>query len=237
MKEVNEVVQKMSGSDRPVPVWSEFGDEMELVQNPGGNSKRLLFSISVKLKNITIMATTPANSGVRFETGTSELQISNRDGSYKISTIAKINMKLSLGQIVRDPIYYEAETQFVQQAYFKTSIHLKNAFQSETDKDLIHISLSRPLIFIQPVAVDRAILFWLSYKNAYEYWTEQRLNLNKEILAATEQVLEKSQSLKSRTHLSSTHAGTLFHPTKRSGYRRVSSFVPRPRSDQARSHL
>ena len=24
---VNEVVQKMSGSDRPVPVWSEFGDE------------------------------------------------------------------------------------------------------------------------------------------------------------------------------------------------------------------
>ena len=24
---VNEVVQKMSGSDRPVPVWSEFGEE------------------------------------------------------------------------------------------------------------------------------------------------------------------------------------------------------------------
>ena len=26
MKEVNEVVQKMSGSDRPVPVWTEFGE-------------------------------------------------------------------------------------------------------------------------------------------------------------------------------------------------------------------
>ena len=25
--QVNEVVQKMSGSDRPVPVWSEFGEE------------------------------------------------------------------------------------------------------------------------------------------------------------------------------------------------------------------
>ena len=52
----------------------------------------------------------------------------------------------------------------------------------------------RPLVFVQPVAVDRAILFWLSYKNAWEYWTEQRLNLNKEVLAATEQVLEKVNS-------------------------------------------
>jgi hypothetical protein len=26
---VNEVVQKMSGSDRPVPVWYEFGEEIE----------------------------------------------------------------------------------------------------------------------------------------------------------------------------------------------------------------
>ena len=26
MKEVNDVVQKMSGSDRPVPVWTEFGE-------------------------------------------------------------------------------------------------------------------------------------------------------------------------------------------------------------------
>ena len=32
----------------------------------------------VRLKNITITATTPANSGVRFETGLSELYISNR---------------------------------------------------------------------------------------------------------------------------------------------------------------
>ena len=126
MKEVNEVVQKMSGSDRPVPVWSEFGEEIEEQQ---AANKQLLFSVSVRLKNITIMATTPANSGVRFETGVSELQFSNRvenivgsvDGKQnKISTKAHINMKLSLGQIIRDPVYYEAETQFQTQAYFKT---------------------------------------------------------------------------------------------------------------------
>ena len=30
MKEVNEVVQKMSGGDRLVPVWTDFGEELEL---------------------------------------------------------------------------------------------------------------------------------------------------------------------------------------------------------------
>ena len=40
--------------------------------------QRLLYSVMVRLKNITITATTPANSGVRFETGLSELYISNR---------------------------------------------------------------------------------------------------------------------------------------------------------------
>merc|ERR1719422_615789 len=83
MKEVNEVVQKMSGSDRPVPVWSEFGEDGQ--QNAATaaaeqkeQKQRLLYSVMVRLKNITITATTPANSGVRFETGLSELYISNR---------------------------------------------------------------------------------------------------------------------------------------------------------------
>jgi hypothetical protein len=66
------------------------------------------------------------------------------------------------------------------------------------------------LVFVQPVAVDRAILFWLSYKNAWEYWTEQRLNLNKEVLAATEQVLEKVPISQITSHLSSQQVGTLF---------------------------
>ena len=47
----------------------------------------------------------------------------------KIFTKAKVNIKLSLGQFIRDPIYYEAEPQFQQHAYFKTTIHLRNAFQ------------------------------------------------------------------------------------------------------------
>jgi len=59
------------------------------------------------------------------------------------------------------------------------------------DKEVILITLRRPLIYIQPMAVDKAILVWLNYKNAYEYWNEQRASLNKEVLTATQPSLEK----------------------------------------------
>lgn len=36
-----------------------------------------------------------------------------------------------------------------------------------------------------------AVLVWLNYKNAYEYWTEQRMALNTEVLTATRQVMDK----------------------------------------------
>lgn len=72
---------------------------------------------------------------------------------------------------------------------------MRNAFQDEMmcceDKEVVLIRLRRPLVYIQPVAVDKAILVWLNYKNAYEYWNEKRLNLNKEVLTATQQVFEK----------------------------------------------
>ena len=225
MKEVNEVVQKMSGSDRLVPVWTEFGDEFEI--HHAEHSKKLLYTISVKLKRITITATTPSNSAVRFETGTSELVLSNRIvnvqgsklGANKIATQAKIFLKLSLGQLIKDVIYPEAEPQFHQQAYFKTTVHLRNALEDDTinegsssmqDKEVILISLNRPLIFFQPVAVDRAILVWLSYKNAWEYWAEQRSSLNKEVLIATQQVIERVPLSQIREQISSQHVGTLF---------------------------
>ena len=133
MKEVNEVLQKMSGGDILVPVWTEFGDEFELHHTR--SAKQLLYTISVKVKRITLTATTPSNSAVRFETGTSELILSNRianvqgskSGCNKISTKAKIFLKLGLGQLIKDIIYPEAEPQFQQHAYFKTTIQLRNA--------------------------------------------------------------------------------------------------------------
>lgn len=66
--------------------------------------------------------------------------------------------------------------------YFPTG--LRNALYNEMlsvgdDGEVVLITLNRPLVCVQPLAVDRAVLVWLNYKNAYEYWTEQRASLNK----------------------------------------------------------
>lgn len=61
-------------------------------------------------------------------------------------------------------------------------------------------------MYFQPVAVDKAILVWLNYKNAYEYWAEKRANLNKDVLTATQQVFEKMPF----QHLGSSNLSTLF---------------------------
>jgi len=75
------------------------------------------------------------------------------------------------------------------------------------DKEVILITLRRPLIYIQPMAVDKAILVWLNYKNAYEYWNEQRASLNKEVLTATQPSSEKLSSDKIPV---SPNLGTIF---------------------------
>lgn len=75
------------------------------------------------------------------------------------------------------------------------------------DKEVILITLRRPLIYIQPMAVDKAILVWLNYKNAYEYWNEQRASLNKEVLTATQPSSEKLPSDKIPV---SPNLGTIF---------------------------
>ena len=67
------------------------------------------------------------------------MQISNRvenvkrktSSNSRIFTKARVNIKLSLGQIIRDTVYFEAESQFQSQAYFKTTIQMSNAIQGE----------------------------------------------------------------------------------------------------------
>ena len=63
-----------------------------------------------------------------------------------------------------------------------------SAAAAASDKEVVLISLRRPLVYVQPMAVDKAILVWLNYRNAYDYWSEQRRTLNREVLTATQQV-------------------------------------------------
>ncbi|XP_053959943.1 bridge-like lipid transfer protein family member 1 isoform X1 [Anastrepha ludens] len=187
MREINEVLQKVYGGEKPVPLWSEDSVDTASVQE--SSLKRILFSINISMKRIQLTATTPCSSAVRFETGTLELHLSNRvknlgeGNDRKMFGKAHIDFNLSLGQIIRNVIFDEAEPEFQQYAFFHTTIGLRNAFQDELlneDKELVLLKLKRPLLYIQPIAVDKAILVWLNYKNAYEYWAEKRANLSYE---------------------------------------------------------
>ncbi|XP_015586515.1 uncharacterized protein KIAA1109 isoform X3 [Cephus cinctus] len=218
MKEVNEVVQKVYGGEKPVPLWLE--DE----EPTSSSLKRILFSLIIRIKRIQLTATTPTNSAVRLETGAVEFQLSNRvqnvsgatqpNPYMKLFGKAQVDINLSLGQLLKNVMFEEAEPEFQQFAFFNTRVGLRNAFQEEMaqgeDKEVVLITLKRPLIYIQPMAVDKAILVWLNYKNAYEYWNEKRANLNKEVLTATQQVLEKVPFGQLTSQLSAPHLGTLF---------------------------
>lgn len=222
MKEVNEVVQKVYGGEKPVPLWLEDDDTSNT--NSTSNSKHILFSLIIRIKRIQLTATTPTNSAVRLETGAVELQLSNRVQNIlgagqpnpytKLFGKAQVDINLSLGQLLKNVMFEEAEPEFQQFAFFNTRIALRNAIQEEiakdADKEVILITLKRPLIYIQPIAVDKAILVWLNYKNAYEYWNEKRSNLNKEVLTATQQVFEKVPFGQLTSQLSSPNLGTLF---------------------------
>lgn len=195
MKEINEVVQKIYGGEKPVnPLWLEENEEHQ------SSLRLILFSLNIHVKRIQLTATTPCSSAVRFETGSIDFHLSNRvknlaDGSNtKLFGKAQIDLNLSLGQIIKNVIFDEAEPEFQQYAFFNTTIGFRNAFQNEmlnNDRELVLITLKRPLVYFQPIAIDKAILVWLNYKTAYEYWAEKRANLNMEVLTATQQVFDK----------------------------------------------
>lgn len=195
MKEINEVVQKIYGGEKPVnPLWLDENEDQH------SSLRRILFSLNIHVKRIQLTATTPCSSAVRFETGSIDFHLSNRvkniaDGSNtKLFGKAQIDLNLSLGQIIKNVIFDEAEPEFQQYAFFNTTIGFRNAFQNEMlndDRELVLITLKRPLVYFQPIAIDKAILVWLNYKTAYEYWAEKRANLNMEVLTATQQVFDK----------------------------------------------
>ncbi|XP_066144647.1 bridge-like lipid transfer protein family member 1 isoform X4 [Euwallacea fornicatus] len=211
MKEVNEVVQKVYGGERPVPLWLEDTEETSTLN-------RLLFSLVIKIQRIQLTATTAGSSAVRLETGAVVLELSNRvqnvsganpsGATARLFGKAQVDLNLSLGQIIRNVLFEEADIEYQHVAFFNTQIVLRNAFQDEIvegeNKEVVLITLKRPLIYIQPVAVDKAILVWLNYKNAYDYWNEKRANLNKEMKE------EKFQFGQLTSQLGTPHLGTLF---------------------------
>ncbi|XP_060035101.1 bridge-like lipid transfer protein family member 1 isoform X6 [Erinaceus europaeus] len=215
MKEVNEVIQKVSGGEQPIPLWNEHDGTAD-----GEKPKILLYSLNLQFKGIQVTATTPSMRAVRFETGLIELELSNRlqtkaspgSSSYlKLFGKCQVDLNLALGQIVKHQVYEEAGSDFHQVAYFKTRIGLRNALREEisgsSNREAVLITLNRPIVYAQPVAFDRAVLFWLNYKAAYDNWNEQRMALHKDIHMATKEVVDMLPGIQ---QTSAQAFGTLF---------------------------
>lgn len=120
MKEVNEVVQKVYGGERPVPLWA--GEE---------EGARVLFSLGIRIRRVQLTATTPSACAVRLETGAVSLELSNRvqnvpranqRNDLRLFARAQVDVNLSLGQLIRNAMFEEAEPEFQQYAFFNTRI-------------------------------------------------------------------------------------------------------------------
>jgi hypothetical protein len=72
-----------------------------------------------------------------------------------------------------------------QLAYFNTKFHLRNFGSNDSQRESIVINVEKPRFYLQPGAVDSAILFWLNYKNTYEFWIEQRQQFSDLLLNET----------------------------------------------------
>lgn len=165
MREVNEVIQKVLTGEKPdFTLWLDDGEVST------STMKQILFSLHIRVKRIQLTATAPCSSAVRFETNALEFHLSNRvknmaeRANTKWFVKAFIDFNLSLGSIIRNVIFDEADPDFQQYAFFNTTIELRNAFQDEMlndNRELVLITLKRPLFYIQPLAVDKAILVWI----------------------------------------------------------------------------
>lgn len=93
------------------------------------------------LQRIQLTATTPSNCAVRLETGAVELELSNRvQNVHNVHTAhahahaqaqqvelrlfarAQLDLNVSLGQLIRNAMFEEAEPEFQQYAFFNTRI-------------------------------------------------------------------------------------------------------------------
>ncbi|XP_048589365.1 transmembrane protein KIAA1109 homolog isoform X3 [Nematostella vectensis] len=250
MKEVNEVLQRVSGESQPVPLWRSAS--VDSIDSTKEKEVPILYSFKLTLKGIQVTATTPSSTAVRLDTGVMALEVSNAIPSppepgqlrqsysfIKLFGKAQVDVNLSLGEFTKIPVddtdnrclsqsrIIDDELEFVQMAYFRTNIGVRNSFQDVSstrgteDKETFLVTLTQPKIYAQQIAFDKAVLVYLNYKNAYEHWNEQRMALNEEYLSsinstetcscndvhtATQAVLEK---LPARTHAAQL-SGSLF---------------------------
>ncbi len=110
----------------------------------------------------------------------------------------------------------ETNNNWFQLAYFNTKFDLRNAVRtvgSHLDRESIIITVEKPRFYLQPGAVDCALLFWLNYKSTYEFWLQQRQQfadclIDQELFTKSynQQMLQKGEKNKRADSISSSSA-------------------------------
>ncbi|CAF3740732.1 unnamed protein product [Rotaria sordida] len=191
--EINEILGKVSGVDQFQATESknnnnnlttsdninnDFNDDDNDDEQEKISTTLFIYKINISIKGFRVIGQTPSNTIVKFENGDKKVPILIKLTNYdeqnslllynKALINALLNIKLSLGQLLHTGSFQDA-------AYFKTKLLLKNSFQfDDVEKKAYFIRLTKPSFYWQSGAIDKGILFWLNYKNTYDYWNEQR---------------------------------------------------------------
>ncbi|KFD50178.1 hypothetical protein M513_08923 [Trichuris suis] len=156
-----------------------------------------VWSVSITATTPTAIAVRLEAEQVRLHFSNRLLHRSKDDSFERVQWIADMALSLALGQLIRStrtvneetPTQQcedDAEPEFQRSAFLRTRVTLQNvdAPQNEHDQESgginmenaassYFVALRQPVLYVQPRAVDKAILLWLNYKNTYEFWNEQ----------------------------------------------------------------
>lgn len=172
------------------------------------SSHVILFDVKLELGQISLTGITPTNTALTVCSGEkSSFTISNLTQSKThIESKCLISVELKTLQPVAASAAgldtsspssgntttnmnhsneSDQQNNWYQLAYFNTRFHLRNFGSTESHRESIVISVEKPRFYLQPGAVDSAILFWLNYKNTYEFWIEQRQQFSNLLLNET----------------------------------------------------
>lgn len=206
LKEINNILQAVYGieeinetivEDTPRSVKSHPTENFSFqhqIQNSVVNY--FFYDFKIEVGKISLTGISPSNTSLSIYTsdksslGFTNMKNSEGINGLKLGDFGK-NFDFTLKPYVETKSQLSIELKkncsddagindWYQLAYFDTKFDLRNERKktsSNLDREAIMITVEKPRFYLQPGAVDCAILFWLSYKDTYEFWLQQRQEL------------------------------------------------------------
>ncbi|KAI6225838.1 FSA-C domain-containing protein [Aphelenchoides besseyi] len=157
-------------------------------------SKPIHFNLTVQGVGapwLQLTASTPTATAIRFTidgptavltnrlalrpTGDSETEqpLPSTSQPERLFGRAKVQLNVTLGQLCKTAMYEEAKEELQEYATFMTQVSAHNEEITVGQMHNYIIHLNRPILLVKASAIDKAILLWLNYRNAYNYWRQE----------------------------------------------------------------